>query len=85
MAKRRINMITSNVNSYSRVVNSQEYLDAAMEINGLVAVLGEMKANADQEKAAKLVRPKLMKTLKIVGRKMQQLLLTTKEQECTQN
>mgnify|MGYP001002017224 FL=1 len=58
LAKCRINIISSNVNSYSRLVNSEEQLKNAVEVNGIAALLGEIRADADEERAAKAAKTK---------------------------
>jgi hypothetical protein len=58
MAKRRVEFISGNVNSYARVMNSQEHLDKATEANGLAAILGEMKADGEEERATRAAEKK---------------------------
>jgi hypothetical protein len=58
MAKRRIDMITGNVNSYAKVRNSKEHLNHAIQMNQLASVIGSMKADTDIERAAKAAAKK---------------------------
>jgi len=58
MAKCRIDMITGNLNSYSKICNSKEHLNHAIQMNQLVSVIGSMKADTDIEKAAKAAAKK---------------------------
>ena len=51
-------MISCNVNSNSRLVNSQEHMDCTVEVNGLAAVVGEMKADAYKERKERLAKVK---------------------------
>ena len=57
-SKRRIYMISCNVNSSSHLVNSQEHMDRAVKVNGLAAVFGEMTADAYVERKAGSVKVK---------------------------
>ena len=57
-AKHRLEFISGNVNSYSRVMNSQQHLSLAVETNGLAAMIGEMEADAAVERAAKAASSK---------------------------
>jgi hypothetical protein len=52
IARRRINMFEGNIASYSRLINSKEQLDSMQELNALTSVLGSMRAENEQERAA---------------------------------
>ena len=64
IAKRRAEFISGNVNSYSRIMNLQQHLSLAVEMNELAAMIGEMKADAAVERAAKSARLKDIKNEK---------------------
>jgi len=48
LAKRQVDIITGNISSYSRVVNSQALLDLAVEANDIAAVIGEIRADNEE-------------------------------------
>ncbi len=52
IARHRINMFEGNIASYSRLINSKEQLESMQELNALTSVLGSIRAQNDQEKAA---------------------------------
>jgi hypothetical protein len=49
LAKRRINMISGNMNSCARLLNSKEQLDKTVEATELAAIIGEMRADAEED------------------------------------
>jgi hypothetical protein len=53
LAKRRINFWDGNISSYSRVLNSEEQLSNMKEVNELTAVLGEIRAENEQERESR--------------------------------
>ena len=56
IAKRKIDFIEGNVNSYSRQVNNRKKLEAVKDHAQLVATVAEVSAEADDEKARKKLR-----------------------------
>ena len=81
LAKRRINIISSNVNSYSRLVNSEEQLKNAVEVNGIAALLGEIRADADEERAAKAAKTKANDFEKAQRKNANAAAFTSKKEE----
>jgi hypothetical protein len=56
IAKRKIDFIEGNVNSYSKMLNNPERLEAIKDHAELIAAVAEVTAEADEEKARKKQR-----------------------------
>jgi hypothetical protein len=56
--KRWVDIITGNISSYSRVVNSQAHLDLAVEANDIAAVIGEIRADNEEGMQARATKKK---------------------------
>jgi hypothetical protein len=59
LAKRRIELLSGNIASYSRVLNSEAQLQHVKDMNSLTAVLGEISAEQDAAKEKKSNEKKL--------------------------
>jgi hypothetical protein len=58
LAKRCVELMSGNISSYSRLMNNNEQLQKAKEMVDLTAVLGEMRAEKDEENKAKATERK---------------------------
>ena len=56
LAKRRLDMISGNVASYARCLNSTKRLKQIQEVNELVATVAEVSADIEKEKTAQKVK-----------------------------
>jgi hypothetical protein len=59
LAKRRIELLSGNIASYSRVLNSEAQLQHLKDMNSLTAILGEISADQDAAKEKKSNEKKL--------------------------
>jgi hypothetical protein len=59
LAKRRIELLSGNIASYSRVLNSEAQLQHVKDMNSLTAILGEISAEQDATKEKKSNERKL--------------------------
>lgn len=53
LPSRRLEAFAGNFSSYARVANSQQLLAAAMEMNEVIATIGEIRAENENEKISK--------------------------------
>ena len=75
IAKRRIDMIDGNVNSYSKVLNSPKRLRLIKEHNDLIAAVAEVSAEVEELKTHR----RLLKEQKVPERKEKKQSLATKD------
>jgi len=68
LSARRLEMISGNVASYSRMLNSPEQLEAVKDANNLTAIIAALNAEQEAEKKRKLDEKKLAAAEKMAKR-----------------